>query len=119
MVFLQQTVGQWCERCFGVERANNKRERALRVLEEAVELAQAEGVTYEQAERQVRVTMSRPVGSAAQEVGGVGVTLLAYCCAAGLGAQIRIEQEVLRILAIAPEKFAARNQEKIDQGLAE
>mgnify|MGYP001575296809 FL=1 len=70
--------------CFGSEIPNDKRERAFRFLEEALELVQAAGTTKEQALKLVDYVYGRPVGELPQEVGGVGVTLAAFCSAHGI-----------------------------------
>jgi NTP pyrophosphatase (non-canonical NTP hydrolase) len=51
----------------------------MRFLEEALELAQAEGMTEEEARRVAAYVWGRPVGETGQEVGGVMVTLAAFC----------------------------------------
>jgi NTP pyrophosphatase (non-canonical NTP hydrolase) len=75
----QYSADRWARECFPPEVVNDKVERALRLLEEAMELAQASGVTQDHAERLVRYTFSRPVGDVQQEVGGVMVTLAVLC----------------------------------------
>jgi NTP pyrophosphatase (non-canonical NTP hydrolase) len=52
--------------------------RVLRVLEEALELAQAEGVTTSEAITIVDQVFSKPKGYAHQELGGVLITLAGY-----------------------------------------
>lgn len=58
------------------------RERAMRVLEEAVELAQAEGIGQETVIRQVDHVYARPAGEPRQEAAGAAVCLLGWCAAA-------------------------------------
>lgn len=59
-------------------------ERAMRNLEESLELAQTEGVTLEQANKQAQHVFGRPAGDPVQEAGGVAVCLLAWCAARGV-----------------------------------
>ncbi len=59
------------------------RERAMRLLEEAIELAQAEGVTENQVRLQVGHVYNRPPGDPIQEAGGIAVCLLAWCVSRG------------------------------------
>lgn len=96
-VTLQGRVGQWVLDAFGPANALNRRERALRVLEEAAELCQAEGVGLEQVVRVSERTFSRPVGDPAQEAAGIGVTLLAWGAAAGVDVLGVSEQEIARV----------------------
>lgn len=76
----QDLVGGWMFSCFGKEISDDKTERAYRFLEEALELVQAGGhCSVEDAHRLVDYVYGRPVGDLAQEVGGVAVTLAAFC----------------------------------------
>lgn len=58
--------------------------RALRFLEEALELVQALGITKEKVLEQVEYTFNRPVGEPVQEVGGTAFTFTALCEAIGV-----------------------------------
>jgi hypothetical protein len=118
MNFIDTVVFQWAVRCFGTKHVYDKEARALRLLEEAVELAQALGVPAEKCKLCVDVVYSRPVGVPEQELGGVMV------CASLLGSimseagmQEFYEEEVCRILKKSPEHFLKRNQEKENLGL--
>jgi NTP pyrophosphatase (non-canonical NTP hydrolase) len=53
--------------------------RGFRFTEEAIELAQAVGMTKCEARRVVDYVFARPIGSVPNEVGGVMVTLAALC----------------------------------------
>lgn len=77
----QRAVASWIRRMPEPEsmRWSDTEERALRFLEESVELVQAEGLTKERALRVLDYVFSRPVGETRQEVGGVSVTLAVYC----------------------------------------
>jgi hypothetical protein len=83
----QREVFEWCGRTFGLESQRDRKKRALRFLEEAIELYQAEGCNLEQAQALVAHVFAKPAGEPQQEVGGVSVTLLSYCEAAGLSAE--------------------------------
>jgi hypothetical protein len=85
----QIAIAEWCRRCFGAEQATSIPQRGLRLLEEATEAAQAAGVTEAEAQRVIAYVFSRPVGKLSQEMGGVGVTSLALCDAAGFYAEGR------------------------------
>lgn len=96
-IMTQARVGQWVQKCFGSEIARNLGERAMRVVEEAVELAQSAGVTEAQVRRIVERVFSRAPGKLYQEVGGVGITLLAFGEAADITVAKATQDELLRI----------------------
>jgi hypothetical protein len=75
----QHRVRRWVVECFGGEILRDSKERTYRFLEEALELGQAAGATKEDALRLVDYVYSRPPGWIPQEVGGILVTLAAYC----------------------------------------
>lgn len=114
---LQARVGQWVHRAFGSFIATNRQERALRIVEEAIELAQAEGVHDDYIERIMIRVYDRPVGSAPAEAGGVGVTFLAYCDALGDDYKKLIENELRRInKPEVLEKCRTKQKEKVSVG---
>lgn len=78
----QSRVGAWVQACFGNAVAYDIQERGDRLLEETLELLQANG--YDQARVQALTTyvFNRPAGEPRQEMGGVMVTLAAYANAA-------------------------------------
>ncbi|WP_263418702.1 hypothetical protein [Terriglobus albidus] len=110
--YRQVLVSQWCRNAFGVEAATHLPQRGIRLLEESCEAAQAAGVDIFMAHRLVDYVWSRPVGELSQELGGVGVTLLAIAAAAGMSADDCEAREVSRVLAKPLEHFAKRNAEK-------
>ncbi|MDQ0837990.1 hypothetical protein [Sphingomonas faeni] len=75
----QTKVCGWMDAVFGEDGATDPKERALRFLEEAIELAQAIGVKRQDVERVCDYVCSRPAGEPVQEVGGVMITLAALC----------------------------------------
>src|SRR4051812_385355 len=79
---LEERVADWIVTRIGPEHMNS-RERAMRGLEEQVELAQSEGITEDLVIQQVRYVFSRKPGDPVQEAGGVAVCLLGWCAAAG------------------------------------
>jgi hypothetical protein len=108
----QYVVGKWAEEAFGGAEANSVPQRALRVLEEAIELAQAAKLDEKLVHDLVKYVYQRPVGEVEQEVSGVSVTLLAFCCAAGLNADTVEWAEVVRVLSKPREFFTERNAKK-------
>ena len=83
----QERVEEWLAACFPKEVARNRIERTHRFIEEALELAQANGCTHEQATALVDYVYGRPEGRPELEVGGVMVTLASLCSASGIDMQ--------------------------------
>ena len=77
----QKRVESWLKACFTSAVWSNRAERTHRFLEEALELAQANGCTREDALALVDYVYGRPIGVPDLEVGGVMVTLAALCSA--------------------------------------
>ncbi|AXQ68713.1 hypothetical protein HOU00_gp412 [Caulobacter phage CcrPW] len=75
---LQVNLAHWLERCLGRQTLLSRKDRAIRVLEEAIELAQAAGIPRDKALEQLDHTYGRPKGRPYQEIAGVlNATLLA------------------------------------------
>jgi hypothetical protein len=96
----------WAVRTFGPV-ASDRQERARRVAEEAIEVAQAEGVAAEEIHRIANRAFSRPPGDLEQEVGGLAVTLAALCANAGLDPEAAKLKEWDRISSL-PESWLRR-----------
>ena len=109
----QRLIASWVERAFGKSTVSL---RALRLLEEAIEVYQAAEGDSDQAHRLIDHVFSKPAGTIAQEIGGVGVTTLALAAVAGLSADIQEQREVARVLALPVEHFKARNAAKVAAG---
>jgi NTP pyrophosphatase (non-canonical NTP hydrolase) len=77
----QQRVEEWLAACFPPAARANRDERTHRFLEEALELAQANGCSRQNAQMLVDYVYSRPEGRPEDEVGGVLVTLASLCSA--------------------------------------
>ncbi len=114
----QAQVYLWVRSTFGIPNANVT-ERALRLFEEVAELTQAEGIDPVRLGAIIAHVYGKPVGDAVQEVGGIGTTLLAYCEAKGISADLAEERELQRVLAIEPEHFRKRHNLKAEAGIAE
>lgn len=93
----QDRVCEWIVKCFPPMLYASKRERALRFLEEAMELVQAEGLTCHDAHRVITYVFNRAVGETQQEIGGVLVTLAALCWNEGIYLDVAAKQEIERI----------------------
>lgn len=92
--------------------------RALRFMEEAVELVQALGVTKDLVLRVVDYVYGRPAGEVVNEIGGVGMTLLPLCEALDVSAEHCFRRELHRVNT--PEMIAkvqARQVDKAEAGL--
>lgn len=113
----QAAVYSWVVSTFGLPNAD-VRERVLRFFEEAVELAQAERLPSETLAAILAHVYGKDPGDPAQEAGGVGTTLLAYCAAKGLSADTCERREFERVLAIDPEQFRRRHNLKAAAGIA-
>lgn len=113
----QDEITKWVIRCFG-SKAMSLQERANRFLEEALELYQASGLPKEQALKLLDYVYGRPVGEPGQEIGGVGISLLALAEALNVSADAEEFSEFSRVLAKPPEYFRERHNKKADQGVA-
>lgn len=113
----QREVYLWVLSTFGEDNATVT-ERVRRLVEEVVELAQAEDVPAEQLRAIVAHVYAKPPGNAQQEVGGIGTTLLAYCEAKGISADAAEAAEARRVFSIDPEHFRERHNRKADAGIA-
>lgn len=71
---LPKRINQFLVDCFGTDKVDPKK-RVYRFLEEALELAQAMGITEEEADTLSHYVFNRPVGEVKQEYGGAAFTL--------------------------------------------
>lgn len=99
----QKRVEEWLMACFPAAVWSDRAERTHRFLEEALELAQANGCSREDAAALVQYVYDRPVGHPDLEVGGTMVTLAALCSAS----DINMDE--------AGDRELDRNWERIDQ----
>lgn len=104
-------------RAFGSEHMNDPRIRGLRMVEEAVEAAQALGVERAEMHDLVNIVYDRPPGDVIQELGGTLLTTAVLCRIFGVSIEDVFLTEVRRVLNKSPDHFAKRNQEKMDLGL--
>jgi hypothetical protein len=113
----QRAAHLWCAETFGSGHATDIQIRAMRMLEEACELAQACGLPKEKAQRVVDYVFARPAGKIEQEIGGLGVTLLVLSYACAVDADNEERKELDRVIHSPKWKFQQRNEEKIQAGL--
>ncbi|WP_010339408.1 hypothetical protein [Sphingobium yanoikuyae] len=99
----QERVEAWLRACFPIAVWSDRAERTHRFLEEALELAQANGCSRDDALALVQYVYDRPIGRPDLEVGGVMVTLAGLCSAS----QINMDQ--------AGDRELGRNWDRIEQ----
>lgn len=107
----------WAVRSFGTHNTNHLPMRALRLAEEAIELAQAHGLPKEKMQHLVDVVYSRPIGNPYKELGGVLMCVNVMSAAQKLDPEGIFADELNRCLSKTPEFFFARNRDKIEMGL--
>lgn len=112
----QRTLSEWAQAAFGAQQASSLPQRAVRLLEEALEAYQAAGGDRDMARQLVDFVFGRPVGSLHQELGGVGVCVLLLAAAANLSADTEERREIDRVLSKPLAEFTQRNQAKNDAG---
>lgn len=93
----QVRVQPWMTACFGAAISADKVERGDRLLEEVFEALQSGGYDPARIAPLRDYVWSRNVGEPAQEVGGVMVTLAAYCLAFDIDMHTAGETELARI----------------------
>lgn len=93
----QERVEPWMQACFGPEISADRLERGDRLLEEVFELLQSGDYPRDRVRALEKYVWSRATGDPAQEVGGVMVTLAAYCLAHDLDMHVAAEAELARI----------------------
>ena len=93
----QARVQPWMLACFSAEISTDRVERGDRLLEEVLELLQSGGYDPARVEALRDYVWGRPAGEPSQEVGGVMVTLAAYCLAHDLDMHDAGEVELARI----------------------
>lgn len=112
----QTIVREWGSAAFGDDQMSSVPQRCVRLFEEVAETCQAGGADLAQLHRLIDFVYARPAGDLRQEIGGVGVCLLALAAAADISADDAEVDEIERVLAKPIEHFTARNQAKNDAG---
>ncbi len=98
----QQDVGEWVRQCFGDQVADDRVERARRMLEEALELAYLCGLRPAEAHFMVDFTAQREQersqqADMANEVGGLAITLASLCYTYGISLDRCARSELTRV----------------------
>lgn len=105
----QMRAFQWLKDTFSSEVVFSPRERALRLIEEAIEFGQAVGVTPADVDALNDQVFSKPVGDVEQEIAGVGVCALVAAEALRFDLQKVVLDELRRV---EQPKVQARIREK-------
>lgn len=114
---VRQTVGNnWVRRAFGA-RFLTPYNRTERVLEEAIELAQALDFPKERIHELIDLVYAKERGEVRQEVGGVSNCLLSLCETLGISADECESDELNRVLALPVEHFQAKLKAKLEAGI--
>lgn len=108
----QKRVVEWCAAAFGTEHQASVPQRGLRMLEEAIEAYQALDGSPEAAHKLIDYIYAKEPGKLFQELGGLGITVLALAAAADLSADDAEKAELARVLSKPLEWFYARNEAK-------
>lgn len=114
----QADVLQWAINSFGPI-AKNRDERAARLAEEAIEVAQAEGVSLEIVQRIAARVYSRPPGELWQELGGLAITALAFADNVELSFSECAQSEWQRVLSKPRDWWQRKHAEKVAAGTAD
>jgi len=119
MATMTQLACDWVQRCFGADVLLNRQERALRLLEETLELAQSVGVPPSDVRTLVDYVYSRPPGMETREIGSVLLTAAVMCRVLGWSDPTDLLlSELRRVLDTDVDKFKRRWREKIEAGVA-
>jgi hypothetical protein len=115
---IQKTIADWVIRTFGLQCFTTRKERALRVLEEALELAQSCGISLDEADGVLMHVYSRPEGEVRQELAGVAVTALAFAESQNFNLAEIVAEEVTRVLAKDIDELRKKHQQKKEAGIS-
>lgn len=107
----------WAVRCFGMAHVNDPKVRVMRMLEEAIETAQAYEVEDVLVHRLVNVVYQRPPGNSLQEIGGLMLTSAILAGVREFDIDDLLDAEIRRVLSKPVEHFTKRNDEKNALGL--
>lgn len=107
----------WCLSTFG-DVALDRKERAMRLFEEAVEVAQSVEVDKAMLGAILKRTYSRPVGDLHKEMGAVLLTTYALAALDGLDPDRLLEDEVTRVLSKPRKHWKDKHDAKVVDGTA-
>lgn len=104
----QTLIRKWAIAAFGHDEATSIPQRGVRLLE-AIEAAQAAGVTAEMAHELVTYVFKRPPGELSQEFAQVSLTAMLLADAATVSIEAVECAEIARVLAKPVKHFTERN----------
>jgi hypothetical protein len=107
----------WAIKTFGPV-AGHRDERAARFIEEALELAHAEGLDYLTINRIAARVYSRQRGYTAREIGQAQATLECLAENIGLSADTEAQLEFIRVQGIPKEEWTRRHEAKVALNIA-
>lgn len=110
---LTKRVVTWANGILGTKLVESRWERVMRVLEEAIELAQAEKITREEAEMLMQYVYMRPIGTIENEAGGVMVCMIAWAHTAKVDLELLLSNEVDRIEKLDPKHVLDKQRMKV------
>lgn len=110
-------VLEWAVEMFGPI-AEDREERALRFVEEAIELGHAMGLSVMTTRAIIDRVYDRPAGGVAREIGQSQLTLEALAEVMGRTANDEADIEFTRVKAIPKEVWAGRHEAKQKLGIA-
>jgi len=114
----QKDVLEWIVASFG-QHAHNRDERAARLVEEAIEIAQAAGVPLAVLRRIADRVYARPAGELRQEIGGLGITILGLAANCGIDFAAETLREWQRVLSKPQDWWQYKHAEKVAAGTAD
>ncbi len=109
---------QWAIDTFGVAVATNPTERAMRLVEEAIELGHAMGLNLAITTNIVRRVYSGEMGNVPREVGQVQMTLEVLAKSIGVDADAEATKEFQRVQGIPKSEWDRRHGAKVKLGIA-
>jgi sugar phosphate isomerase/epimerase len=115
---LEKTVANWVRTRFGDATQDTTTERVDRIIEEACELAQAEGRSFTRVIEIALYVFKQPAGEPLQEMAGVASTLFAYAANKGVKVLDILNKDIERMYEKPIDYFRARHRIKIDAGLS-
>jgi hypothetical protein len=107
----------WAVKMFGPV-AKLRSERLLRFVEEAIELAHAEGLEREVFNRVADRVYSRPAGNVNKEIGQAQACLETFAENIGLSSDAEAQREWERVQEIPQEEWTRRHSAKQELGIA-
>jgi NTP pyrophosphatase (non-canonical NTP hydrolase) len=114
LYYLVQIAHDWAVRSFGAAQMANKKTRALRLVEEAIELCQAVGVDEVDVLKTLAHVYAGEPGEPIQEMGGVLLTAFLMTRVMDVPVIGTFVRELRRVLAKDPAIWAARNANKVN-----